>query len=144
MKRSSSDLKALSRETLIRQWGLPIGACLLIFICSIILTMVITALLNPYSMLSIITCQIMLYIMSLFVSVLQAGYMKMHLNLSRKEPYDQKKLVKPFNMQPDSFLNLNLILPLGEVVLILTHNILSYRTDGVETLGDRLCAVSTL
>ena len=42
MKRSSSDLKALSRETLNRQWGLPIGAFLLIFICSIILTMVIT------------------------------------------------------------------------------------------------------
>ena len=140
MKRSSSDLKALSRETLIRQWGLPIGACLLIFICSIILTMVITALLNPYSMLSIITCQIMLYIMSLFVSVLQAGYMKMHLNLSRKEPYDLKNLVQPFTMQPDRFLTLNLILLLGEVVLSLPLNILSYRTDGLESLGFSLGA----
>ena len=140
MKRSSSDLKALSRETLNRQWGLPIGALLLIFICSIILTMVITALMNPYSILSIVTCQIMLYIVSLFISVLQAGYMKMHLNINRKEPYDLKNLIQPFTMQPDRFLTLNLILLLGEVVLSLPLDILSYRTDGLESLGFSLGA----
>ena len=140
MKRSSSDLKALSRETLNRQWGLPIGAFLLIFICSIILTMVITALMNTYSILSIVTCQSMLYIVSLFISVLQAGYMKMHLNINRKEPYELKNLIQPFTMQPDRFLTLNLILLLGEVVLSLPLDILSYRTDGLESLGFSLGA----
>ena len=71
MRRSSSDLKALSRQAL----GGTVGAscCRLpaYFICSIILTLVITALLNPYSVLSIITCQIMIYIVTLFVSLLQ-------------------------------------------------------------------------
>ena len=43
MRRSSSDLKALSRQALGGQWGLPVAACLLIFICSIILTLVISA-----------------------------------------------------------------------------------------------------
>ena len=32
MRRSSSDLKALSREALNGQWGLPVAAYLLIFI----------------------------------------------------------------------------------------------------------------
>ena len=86
MRRSSSDLKALSRQAMRGQWGLPVSAYLLIFICSIILTLVITALLNPYSVLSIITCQIMIYIVSLFVSLLQAGYMKLLLNMNRKSP----------------------------------------------------------
>ena len=114
MRRSSSDLKALSREALNGQWGLPVAAYLLIFICSIILTLVITALLSPYSVLSIVTCQIMIYIVNLFVSLLQAGNMKMHLNINRKEAFELKDLILPFTMQPDRFLTVNLILLLAE------------------------------
>lgn len=102
MRRSSSDLKALSREALNGQWGLPVAAYLLIFICSIILTLVITALLSPYSVLSIVTCQIMIYIVNLFVSLLQAGNMKMHLNINRKEAFELKDLILPFTMQPEA------------------------------------------
>ena len=119
MRRSSSDLKALSRQALGGQWGLPVAACLLIFICSIILTLVITALLNPYSVLSIITCQIMIYIVSLFVSLLQAGYMKLLLNMNRKEPFSLRDLISPFTVQPDRFLTVNLILLLVELLFSL-------------------------
>ncbi|HJD30183.1 MAG TPA: DUF975 family protein [Candidatus Blautia avicola] len=135
MRRSSSDLKALSRQAMRGQWGLPVSAYLLIFICSIILTLVITALLNPYSVLSIITCQIMIYIVSLFVSLLQAGYMKLLLNMNRKEPFSLKDLISPFTIQPDRFLTVNLILLLVEVLLALPLNVLSYRTEGMTSLA---------
>lgn len=134
MRRSSSDLKALSREALRGQWGLPVAAYLLIFICSIILTLVITALLTPYSLLSIITCQIMIYIVNLFVSLLQAGYMKMHLNINRKKAFELKDLILPFTMQPDRFLAVNLILLLAEVLPSLPLTVLSYRTETIESL----------
>ena len=135
MRRSSSDLKALARQALSGQWGLPVAACLLIFICSFILTLVITALLNPYSVLSIITCQIMIYIVSLFVSLLQAGYMKLLLNMNRKEPFSLKDLISPFTLQPDRFLTVNLILLLAEVLLSLPLDVLSYRTSGMTSLS---------
>lgn len=134
MKRSSSDLKVLSRQSLNGQWGIPVAAYLLIFICSIILTLVITALLNPYSMLSIITCQIMIYIVNLFVSLLQAGYMKMQLNMNRKISFELKDLILPFTIQPDRFLTVNLILLLVEVVFSMPLNVLSYRVQGMESL----------
>ena len=135
MRRSSSDLKALARQALSGQWGLPVAACLLIFICSFILTLVITALLNPYSVLSIITCQIMIYIVSLFISLFQAGYMKLLLNMNRKEPFSLKDLISPFTLQPDRFLTVNLILLLAEVLLSLPLDILSYRTSGMTSLS---------
>lgn len=133
MKRSSSELKALSRQALSGQWGLPVTACLLIFICSMLLALVITALMDPYSMLSIITCQVMIYIVSLFVSLLQAGYMKLLLNMDRKEPFSLKDLISPFTIQPDRFLTVNLILLLVEVLLALPLNVLSYRTADAMT-----------
>lgn len=135
MKRSSSELKALSRQALSGQWGLPVAACLLIFICSMILTLVITALLNPYSVLSIITCQIMIYIVSLFVSLLQAGYIKLLLNMDRKEPFTLKDLISPFTIHPDRFLTVNLILLLVEVLFSLPLDVLSYRTSGMLSLA---------
>ena len=135
MRRSSSDLKALARQALSGQWGLPVAACLLIFICSFILTLVITALLNPYSVLSIITCQIMIYIVSLFISLFQAGYMKLLLNMNRKEPFSLKDLISPFTLQPDRFLTVNLILLLAEVLLSLPLYVLSYRTSGMTSLS---------
>ena len=135
MRRSSSDLKALSRQALGGQWGLPVAACLLIFICSIILTLVITALLNPYSVLSIITCQIMIYIVSLFVSLLQAGYMKLLLNMNRKELFSLRDLISPFTVQPDRFLTVNLILLLVELLFSLPLDVLSYRTSGMASLA---------
>ena len=140
MRRSSSDLKALSREALNGQWGLPVAAYLLIFICSIILTLVITALLSPYSVLSIVTCQIMIYIVNLFVSLLQAGNMKMHLNINRKEAFELKDLILPFTMQPDRFLTVNLILLLAEVLPSLPLTVLSYRTETMESLFFSLAA----
>ena len=135
MRRSSSDLKALSRQALGGQWGLPVAACLLIFICSIILTLVITALLNPYSVLSIITCQIMIYIVSLFVSLLQAGYMKLLLNMNRKALFSLRDLISPFTVQPDRFLTVNLILLLVELLFSLPLDVLSYRTSGMASLA---------
>ena len=96
MRRSSSDLKALAQTGPERTMGASCCCCLLIFICSFILTLVITALLNPYSVLSIITCQIMIYIVSLFISLFQAGYMKLLLNMNRKEPFSLKDLISPF------------------------------------------------
>ena len=135
MKRSSSELKALSRQALGGQWGLPITACLLIVICSMVLALVITALMDPYSMLSIITCQVMIYIVSLFVSLLQAGYMKLLLNMDRKEPFSLKDMISPFTIQPDRFLTVNLILLLVEVLISLPLDVLSYRTDGTVSLA---------
>ena len=49
MKRSSSQLKALARTSLSGQWGLPIGASLLASLGSLIPSMIITGLLDPYS-----------------------------------------------------------------------------------------------
>src|SRR5699024_5061672 len=98
------------------------------------------ALLSPYSVLSIVTCQIMIYIVNLFVSLLQAGNMKMHLNINRKEAFELKDLILPFTMQPDRFLTVNLILLLAEVLPSLPLTVLSYRTETMESLFFSLAA----
>lgn len=127
MKRSSSQLKALARSSLSGQWGLPIGASVLASLGVLIPGMLIAGLLDPYSTVSIITCQILIYVVSILVSLLQIGYTRLVLNMNRRQPYSLKDLIYPYTAHPDRFLAVNLILVTVGAVLSLPFTILSYQ-----------------
>ena len=82
----------------------------------------------------------MIYIANVFGFLRQAGKMKMHLNINRKEAFELKDLILPFTMQPDRFLTVNLILLLAEVLPSLPLTVLSYRTETMESLFFSLAA----
>ena len=127
MKRSSSQLKALARTSLSGQWGLPIGASLLAPLGSLIPSMIITGLLDPYSTVSIITCQILVYVVSILISLLQTGYIRLLLHMNRRETCSLKDLIYPYTAHPDRFLVVSLILVMAGAVLSLPFTILSYQ-----------------
>lgn len=130
MKRSSATLKMLARQTLSGKFGLPLAAYLIIGVLSFTLTLIITELLDTSSLMSIITNQLLIYLVSIFMSLLLAGYDKMLLNLSRKEPYLITDIFHTFSHNPDRFLIVNLLLLLGGILTSLPFDIPVYMDTG--------------
>ena len=110
MKRTSANLKALSRAALLGNFGLPVSGYLLITVATSVLSMVLTGFLDFSSTVSIVTSQILVYLFSLLSSLLMAGYNKMLLNLSRKMPYSLKDILYTFSHNPDRFIVVNFLM----------------------------------
>ena len=87
MKRSSATLKTLARKSLNGNYGIPILAYLIITALTVVVSMLVTGFLDVTSMTSIITNQILLYMLSLLISLCNAGYSKLILSMNRKQPY---------------------------------------------------------
>lgn len=127
MKRSCAALKTLARESLTGQYGTPVAACVLIGLFTFIPSMFMTMLLDTSSTFSIVSWQVLVYIVALLVSLLQTGYNQMFLNLNRKIPMAVGNLFYPFSHHPDRFLVLNIIILLAGVLPTLPLDIMSYQ-----------------
>lgn len=123
MKRSSANLKTLARESLSGNFGVPIAAYLIIGILNLALTMITTWLLDTSSTVSMVTSQILLYIVSLLSSLLMVGFDKLMLNLNRRKPYTVKDIFYVFSNSPDRFLIVNFIILLAGVLVSLPFDI---------------------
>lgn len=106
MKRTSAELKRLSREHLIGHWGLAIGADLL-------LSLIVSAVLMPFYFLLLIsgegTVQIITYIIAvLIISVLsvimQCGVSRMYLGFARKQEVGIGMMFGEFTRRPDRYI----------------------------------------
>lgn len=133
MKRSSANLKTLARESLNGNFGLPILANLIIVVLVILFSMLVTAFLDTSSITSMITNQILLYMLSLLIALCNAGYGKMLLNVNRRQPYTISNLFYVFSHNPDRFLVVNLLFLLVQILFGLPLDILSYTTSDIET-----------
>ena len=133
MKRSSANLKTLARESLNGNFGLPILANLIIVVLVILFSMLVTAFLDTSSITSMITNQILLYMLSLLIALCNAGYGKMLLNMNRRQPYTISNLFYVFSHNPDRFLVVNLLFLLVQILFGLPLDILSYTTSDIET-----------
>ena len=103
MKRSSANLKTLARESLNGNFRLPILANLIIVVLVILFSMLVTAFLDTSSITSMITNQILLYMLSLLIALCNAGYGKMLLNMNRRQPYTISNLFYVFSHNPTGF-----------------------------------------
>lgn len=134
MKRSSADLKSLARASLSGRFGLPMAAFLLTIVFVLVPSMILSGFLDPYNTVSLITNQILIYILSLLVSLCNAGFSYMLLNMNRNRPYGIKDLFYAFSSHPDRFLVVHLILLLISFVIALPLEILSYVPDMFQSL----------
>ena len=134
MKRSSATLKTLARKSLNGNYGIPILAYLIITALTVVVSMLVTGFLDVTSMTSIITNQILLYMLSLLMSLCNAGYSKLILSMNRKQPYTVGNLFYVFSHNPDRFLVVNLLLLVGQLILSLPLEILSYTSTGTASL----------
>lgn len=129
MKRSSANLKTLARESLSGKYGLPILANLIIGVLTMFVSMLVTVFLDTSSTTSIITNQILLYMLSLLIALCNAGYAKMLLHMNRRQPYTIGNLFYVFSHNPDRFLVVNLLFLLVRILPGLPLDILSYTTS---------------
>ncbi len=105
MRRSSKELKRIARENLTGHYNIPMGA----FIVSSMITLAIEL---PFSMLQseyattlqVITTYVAEVLISLIGVVLNAGLIKIHLNMARKKEYTTSQLFDCFKRHPDRYL----------------------------------------
>lgn len=134
MKRSSANLKALARESLNGNFGIPIVGYLIIGTITIILTMLTTGFLDTSSTFSLVTNQLLIYSASLLTSLLMAGYDKLILNLNRKTPFALGNIFYVFSHNPDRFLVVNFLMLLVGIVLSLPFDIPSFTDTSATAL----------
>ena len=65
----------------------------------------------------LVTSQILVYVISLLVSVLKAGYSKMMVNICRGESFEVKDLAFAFTHHPDRFIIVHLIILIVQFVI---------------------------
>ncbi len=105
MRRSSKELKRIARENLTGHYNIPMGA----FIVSSMITLAIEL---PFSMLQseyattlqVITTYVAEVLISLIGVVLNAGLIKIHLNMARRKEYTSSQLFDCFKVHPDRYL----------------------------------------
>lgn len=134
MKRTSANLKALARESLAGNFGLPVSGYLLITVATSVLSMVLTGFLDLSSTISLVTSQILVYLFSLLSSLLMAGYNKMLLNLSRRMPYSLKDILYTFSHNPDRFIIVNFLMLLAGILVSLPFDIPSYTSTSMNAM----------
>ncbi len=121
MKRTSKELKRLSRQTLIGKYGLVILA---FFLCQIIISLAMSPFESQFNnyINGAATSQsfgqfpigssIASFIIGLISTVLYAGIMKLHLNLARGEQATVSLLFSQFTCRPDRFIVYTLLVAL--------------------------------
>lgn len=126
MKRNSATLKMTAMEYLSGKFGVPIVALLVLELCRLVPAMLINSTMDSTTTLGIITSQLLVYMVSLLLAVVGAGYYKLMLNLSRREVFSVKDLFYAFSHHPDRFLIVHLILLLIQFVVTLPLDLTIY------------------
>ena len=126
MKRSSRELKEIAREALLGSYGVFALAFLVYFLISFIIEMIPMLFLNKTETLSgLMTLQIVMFILSLIVGVLAAGFQRISLNISRGQYGSVADLFYCFRHHPDRFIVVSFLITLISFVLQIPTLILS-------------------
>lgn len=123
MKKTSASLKLVARQRLSGNYGTPMAAVLLLGLCSFLPSFLISSTMDTSSTMGLVTSQILVYVISLLVSVLSAGYSKLILNINRGQSYEIKDLAFAFTHHPDRFIIVHLIILVVQFVVCLPFNI---------------------
>lgn len=141
MKRSSATLKQLAREALNGKYGSIITGYLLILLCSTVPNALVSTILDTSNAIGLITCQIVLYMISLLIALVMSGFKYIMLNINRRKIFTMGDLFYAFSHHPDRFLVVNLIFLLAEIAASLPFTILSYKTPA-EGIGTNILLIS--
>ena len=123
MKRTSASLKLIARQQLSGNYGTPMAGILLLGLCSFLPSFFISSTMGTGTTMGLVTSQILVYVISLLVSVLKAGYSKMMVNICRGESFEGKDLAFAFTHHPDRFIIVHLIILIVQFVIGLPFNI---------------------
>ena len=116
MKRKCKELKQISRGNLCGVYGTFIVAMLLTSLIPFIALSPFSSamnkdmLQNKFQLSTVLTYIVAAILVTLFLSILQAGKIKLHLNLARKSPFRLGDLFSQFVKRPDRFIFATLLL----------------------------------
>lgn len=127
MKRSSKELKALARDTLVNRYGSFMG----IFLVYLLITIGMNMLLNVgfpyrYTVVSAIISRLAAVIIALIVSVFSVGLIRFALNMCRGQDYRLSDLFFGFRTHPDRIIVAQFVLVLITEIIFIPSTVFSY------------------
>lgn len=124
MKKSSSELKRMARETLRGKWGTPMSAALLAsLIPSLCMLPFVINSEHPTTSQNIII-NLASFIITLLQIILTSGLLSLHLHMSRNQTYSLNDLTYGFHQRPQRFVGAYLLLTLITMLPIIPGSIL--------------------
>ncbi|MEG1140760.1 MAG: DUF975 family protein [Lachnospiraceae bacterium] len=109
MKRTSKELKSLSRDVLLGKFGIPMIVMLISTLIPSLAIMPFDNFIDSPSFGNIIMFLLATLIIELIGILLSAGTAKVHLSLVRGEPYSVGMLFSQFKNHPDRFIGASLL-----------------------------------
>lgn len=138
-KRSSSELKRLSRESLIGRYGVMAGATALTIALNSISVFLPLWIFPGYSLFSQIGSFAVSFLLTLLISLFNAGMARLALDITYGQKPSLRTMLYPFFHHPDRFLFMYLILAAIQMVLqipvYLINGIYSSRISSASALA---------
>lgn len=142
MKKTSSELKRMARETLSGRWGIPVAASLLATLLPTLCMLPFTVNVEHPTTSQSITMNLASFIITLLQIILTSGVLSLHLNMSRKQSYSLNDLTYGFRQRPQRFVGAYLLLTLISMlpvipgsILVVTSIVFSYTSSFLGFVG---------
>ena len=99
--KTSAELKAIAKENLLGQYTTTIGATLLILAITMLLNSIVTFVVNPTNLITLIIYEIAIFIIELLMGVFTSGKAYLYLNIVYSQPSTVGDIFYSFSTHPD-------------------------------------------
>jgi len=121
--KSSAELKAIAKERLLGEYSTTIGAMLLLFCITMVLNSIVSLVVNPTDIFTLIIYEIAIFIIELLTGILISGRAYLYLNIVYSQPSNVSDLFFGFTSHPDKAVGIQLAFSLFSLLANLPFTI---------------------
>lgn len=142
--KTSAELKAIAKENLLGQYTTTIGATLLILAITMLLNSIVTFVVNPTNLITLIIYEIAIFIIELLMGVFASGKAYLYLNIVYSQPSTVGDIFYSFSTHPDKAVGIQFVFSLFSLIvnLPITIYLNFYAGLGYSEIGNLLVIIS--
>ena len=122
----AAGLKARGRYSLLGHLGTAVGANILYVICSMLLTAIASGLVSGTGIVSLLLAELLTFIISLFVGILEYGLCSIYTNLQYAQPAFVRDIYTGFRENPDKIIKIQAVRSIIQIICTLPAVAYSY------------------
>jgi uncharacterized membrane protein len=144
MNGTRREWKACAKQALKGNYGSAILGMILVTVITAFGSMFTSALFEGTSLLEVVLSQLFLFILTLIISVFDAGLCYMYLNMARRQAFSMNDLLYFFRNQPDRVIVAGFVLAVIEIIAFLPYYYFSYQPVTFYTIDQQLAWMEQL
>ncbi|MCR4901766.1 MAG: DUF975 family protein [Butyrivibrio sp.] len=138
--KSSSQLKAIAKEKLLGQYSTTIGAFLLYGAITLVLDMVVSFMVNPTDIYTLVIYEVAVFIIELLLGIIISGRAYMYMNVVYSQPANITDLFYGFQSHPNKAIGIQLFYSVAALLVNLPFTIyINFFAYSQSTTGTFVC-----